>query len=73
MEIDDIKQISEEKELVGERVERLKEEWESQRLEFYEQTRLDCLTTKKKRVESEKDEEQDGDGFDELERLLLRS
>ncbi|VVB10554.1 unnamed protein product [Arabis nemorensis] len=71
MEIEDIRHISEEKELMGERMEKLKEEWNSQRLSFYEQARLDCLTTTQKRVESGKDEEQDdNDGFDELERLL---
>lgn len=52
-------------------MEKLKEEWDSQRLSFYEQTRLDCLTTKQKRVEDNDNE--DDDGNDELERLLSHS
>lgn len=54
-----------------ERVEKLKEEWDSESLLFYKQTRLDCLTTKQKRVEDNDNEEDDG--FDELERLLSHS
>ncbi|KFK29952.1 hypothetical protein AALP_AA7G199100 [Arabis alpina] len=72
VEIEDIRHISEEKELMGERMEKLKEEWDSQRFSFYEQTRLDCLTTTQKRVESGKDDDDD-DGFDELESLLSRN
>lgn len=45
MEVEDIKHISEEKEFMGERVERLKEEWESQGSTFYEQTKLHSFTT----------------------------
>ncbi|XP_020881332.1 uncharacterized protein LOC9313345 isoform X1 [Arabidopsis lyrata subsp. lyrata] len=71
MEIEDIKHISEEKELMGERMEKMKEEWDSQRLSFYEQTKLDGLTTTPKLL---KDVEHDeDDGFDELDRLLSQS
>ncbi|CAH8268470.1 unnamed protein product [Arabidopsis lyrata] len=71
MEIEDIKHISEEKELMGERMEKLKEEWDSQRLSFYEQTKLDGLTTTPELL---KDVEHDeDDGFDELDRLLSQS
>ncbi|CAN8254649.1 unnamed protein product [Cochlearia groenlandica] len=67
-EIDDIKHISEEKELIGERMEKLKEEWDSQKLSFYDQTKLDSLATSQKLL---KDVEYDG--FDELDRLLSES
>ncbi|KAG7564307.1 Small nuclear RNA activating complex (SNAPc) subunit SNAP43 [Arabidopsis suecica] len=71
MEMEDIKHISEEKELMGERMEKMKEEWDSQRLSFYEQTKLDGLTTTPKLL---KDVEHDeDDGFDELDRLLSQS
>lgn len=72
MEIENIKHISEEKELMmGERVEKLKEEWDLQRVSFYEQTKLDCLTTTHKQVEDDNNDEDAG--FDELDRLLSES
>lgn len=71
MEIDDIKHISEEKELMGERMEKLKEEWDSQRLYFYEQTKLDGFTTTPKQLTNVEHDEDDG--FDELDRLLSQS
>ncbi|XP_010504085.1 PREDICTED: uncharacterized protein LOC104781182 [Camelina sativa] len=71
VEIEDIKHISEEKELMGEKVERLKEEWDSQRVLLYEQTKLDGLTrTQKLLKDVEHDED---DGFDELDHLLSQS
>ncbi|XP_023638309.1 uncharacterized protein LOC17885134 isoform X1 [Capsella rubella] len=71
VEIEDIKHISEEKELMGERVGRLTEEWDAERLSLYEQTNLDSLrTTQKQLKDVEHDED---DGFDELDRLLSQS
>lgn len=64
----DIKQVSEEKELMGER-----ESWETKRGVGLAKTwilrtnQAHCLTRKEKLVESGKDEEQDDDGFSELE------
>ncbi|VVB05991.1 unnamed protein product [Arabis nemorensis] len=71
VEIENIKHISEEKELMGESVEKLKEEWDSQRVSFYEQTKLNCLTTTQKQVEDDNNDEDEG--FDELDRLLSES
>ncbi|ESQ39571.1 hypothetical protein EUTSA_v10000991mg [Eutrema salsugineum] len=71
VEIEDIKHIAEEKELMGERVEKLKEEWDSQKLSFYEKTKLDSLDTTQKLVKDVAHDE--GDGFDELDRLLSES
>ncbi|XP_019085336.1 PREDICTED: uncharacterized protein LOC104711887 [Camelina sativa] len=71
VEIEDIKHISEEKELMGEKVEILKEEWDAQRLSLYEQTKLDGLTrTQKLLKDVEHDED---DGFEELNSLLSQS
>ncbi|KAF8079464.1 hypothetical protein N665_1026s0021 [Sinapis alba] len=73
VEIGDIKHIAEEKELVGEKVEKLKEEWDSQKLSFYEKTKFDGLdTTQKLLIDVEHDYEDD-DGFGELDRLLSES
>ncbi|XP_023645631.1 uncharacterized protein LOC17899429 isoform X2 [Capsella rubella] len=69
VEIEDIKHISEEKELMGRRVERLKEEWDSQRISLYEQTKLDCLTTTAQKQLKDVEHDED-DGFAELDRLL---
>ncbi|KAL1199273.1 hypothetical protein V5N11_017138 [Cardamine amara subsp. amara] len=71
VEIEDIKHITEDKEPMGERMEKLKEEWDSQRLSFYEQTNRDGFTTTPKLLKDGESDE--GDGFDELDRLLSRS
>ncbi|XP_010431152.1 PREDICTED: uncharacterized protein LOC104715442 [Camelina sativa] len=68
VEIEDIKHISQEKELMGEKVERLKEEWDAQRISLYEQTKLDGLTRTQKLLKDVGHDEDDG--FDELDRLL---
>ncbi|CAF2058400.1 BnaC06g14520D [Brassica napus] len=77
VEIGDIKHIAEEKELMGEKVEKLKEEWDSQKLSFCEKTKFDGLdTTQKllKDVEHDDDgDEDEDDGFGELDRLLSHS
>lgn len=71
VEIGDIKHIAEEKELMGERVEKLKEEWDSQKLSFYEKTKFDGLDTTQKLLKDV--EHDDDDGFGELDRLLSES
>ncbi|KAF8102946.1 hypothetical protein N665_0190s0063 [Sinapis alba] len=45
VEFGDINHIAEEKELMGEKVEKLKEEWDSQKLSFYEKNKFDGLDT----------------------------
>ncbi|ESQ45163.1 hypothetical protein EUTSA_v10010555mg [Eutrema salsugineum] len=71
VEIDDIKHIAEEKELMGERVEKLKKEWDSQKNSFYEKTKVDSLATTQKLLKDVAHGEDDG--FDELDRLLSES
>ncbi|KAG2325068.1 hypothetical protein Bca4012_039550 [Brassica carinata] len=71
VEIGDIKHIAEEKELMGERVEKLKEEWDSQKLSFYEKTKFDGLDTTQILLKDV--EHDDDDGFGELDRLLSES
>lgn len=73
VEIGDIKHIAEEKELMGERVEKLKEEWDSQKLSFYEKTKFDGLDTTQKLLEDVEHDYEDDDGFGELGRLLSES
>lgn len=77
MEIGDIKHIAEEKELMGEKVDKLKEEWDSQKLSFCEKTKFDGLDMKQKLlkdVEHDDDgDEDEDDGFGELDRLLSDS
>ncbi|KAJ0250174.1 hypothetical protein HA466_0143570 [Hirschfeldia incana] len=74
VEIGDIKHIAEEKELMGGRVEKLRDEWDSQKLSFYEKTKFDGLDTTQKLLEDvEHDHEDEDDGFGELERLLSES
>lgn len=68
VDIEDIKHITEEKELMGEKMKKLKEEWDSQRLSFYEQTKLDDLSATPKLLKNGESDEDDG--FDELDRLL---
>ena len=71
MEIEDIKRIAEEKELMAERVEKLTEEWDLQKLSFNGKTKLDRLDRTQKLL---KDVENDEDGgFDEPYRLLSES
>ncbi|KAH0873711.1 hypothetical protein HID58_071073, partial [Brassica napus] len=64
------KSHSEEKELIGEKVDKLKEECDSQKLSFYEKTEFGLDTTQKllKDVENEDDDDDDDedDGFGEL-------
>ncbi|XP_056865952.1 uncharacterized protein LOC108851983 isoform X2 [Raphanus sativus] len=71
VEIEGIKHIAEEKELMSERVEKLKEEWDSQKVSFYEKTKLDGLHTTQKLLKDVENGEDDG--FDELDRLLCES
>ncbi|CAN6829694.1 unnamed protein product, partial [Brassica oleracea] len=71
VEIEDIKRIAEEKELMAERVEKLTEEWDLQKLSFNGKTKLDRLDRTQKLL---KDVENDEDGgFDEPYRLLSES
>ncbi|CAH2064239.1 unnamed protein product [Thlaspi arvense] len=71
VETEDIKHIAEEKEMAGERVEKLTEEWDSKKLSFYEQTKFDSLTTTQKLLTDV--EHNEDDGFDELDRILSES
>lgn len=57
---------------MGGRVEKLKEEWESQRRSFFEQTKLDSLTTTTEKLPKDFELDED-DGFDELDHLLFQS
>lgn len=53
-------------------MEKLKEEWESQRRSFFEQTKLDSLTTTTEKLPKDFELDED-DGFDELDHLLFQS
>ncbi|WZY88025.1 hypothetical protein YC2023_044760 [Brassica napus] len=68
VDTEDINHIAEEKELMSDRVEKLKEECDLQKLSFYEKPKLDGLDRTQKLLKDVENDEDDG--FDELDRLL---
>lgn len=70
VDVQNIKHISIDKQLMSHEVEKIAENWNVQKEAFYRQT---GLTQELTDPEQEQMEEQDHDDFDELEQLLLES